>query len=78
MIIDFLSPNQGIINQLIAALGFEKTYFLIEPSWFRTIYVSSDIWATVGYEAIIYMVQSQGSARRFTKRPRWMVPKDVT
>ena len=60
MIIDFLSPNQGIINQLIAALGFEKTYFLIEPSWFRTIYVSSDIWATVGYEAIIYMVAIAG------------------
>lgn len=39
MIIDFLSPNQGIINQFIAALGFEKIYFLGEPSWFRTIYV---------------------------------------
>lgn len=60
MIIDFLSPNQGIINQFIAALGFEKIYFLGEPSWFRTIYVSSDIWATVGYEAIIYMAAIAG------------------
>lgn len=60
MIIDFLSPNQGILNQLLAALGFEKIYFLIEPEWFRPIYVLSDIWATVGYEAIIYMAAIAG------------------
>ncbi|MCQ6563192.1 ABC transporter permease [Paenibacillus mendelii] len=60
MIIDFLSPNQGIINQLLAALGFEKIYFLIEPEWFRPIYVLSDIWASVGYEAIIYMAAIAG------------------
>ncbi|GAB6928440.1 sugar ABC transporter permease [Paenibacillus sp. JCM 10914] len=60
MIIDFLSPNQGILNQLIAALGFEKKYFLIDPNWFRTIYVASDIWANVGYEAIIYMAAIAG------------------
>ncbi|GAA0845592.1 sugar ABC transporter permease [Bifidobacterium pullorum subsp. gallinarum] len=60
MIIDFLSPNQGILNQLLASLGFEKKYFLIDPNWFRTIYVSSDIWANVGYEAIIYMAAIAG------------------
>lgn len=60
MIIDFLSPNQGILNQLLAALGFEKIYFLVAPEWFRTIYVASDIWSNVGYEAIIYMAAIAG------------------
>lgn len=60
MIIDFLSPGNGIINKLIAALGFEKIYFLIMPEWFRTIYVASDIWATMGYEAIIYLAAIAG------------------
>lgn len=60
MLTDFLSPNIGIINRIIAALGFEKTYFLIQPEWFRTIYVASDIWATMGYEAIIYLAAIAG------------------
>ncbi|MDR0270470.1 ABC transporter permease subunit [Paenibacillus sp.] len=60
MVIDFLSPGTGLINKLIAALGFEKIYFLIMPEWFRTIYVSSDIWATMGYEAIIYLAAIAG------------------
>ncbi|BFH59829.1 sugar ABC transporter permease [Paenibacillus azoreducens] len=60
MVIDFLSPSTGLINKLIAALGFEKIYFLIMPEWFRTIYVSSDIWATMGYEAIIYLAAIAG------------------
>lgn len=60
MIIDFLSPGNGLINKLISALGFEKIYFLILPEWFRTIYVASDIWATMGYEAIIYLAAIAG------------------
>lgn len=60
MVIDFLSPSSGLINKLIAALGFEKIYFLILPEWFRTIYVVSDIWANMGYEAIIYLAAIAG------------------
>ena len=60
MIIDFLSPGNGIVNKLIASLGFEKIYFLVMPEWFRTIYVASDIWATMGYEAIIYLAAIAG------------------
>lgn len=60
MVIDFLSPSSGLVNKLIAALGFEKIYFLIMPEWFRTIYVVSDIWAFMGYEAIIYLAAIAG------------------
>lgn len=60
MLIDFLSPGNGIINQLIAALGFEKKYFLIDPAWFRPVYIASDIWTHTGYEAIIYMAAIAG------------------
>jgi putative aldouronate transport system permease protein len=55
MIIDFLSPNNGLINQFISFLGFEKKYFLIDPDWFRSIYVISNIWSSTGYEAIIFL-----------------------
>ncbi|GIO68905.1 ABC transporter permease [Paenibacillus cookii] len=60
MIIDFLSPTNGLLNQLLAALGFEKKYFLADSGWFRPIYVISEIWGTVGYESIIYLAAIAG------------------
>ncbi|WP_072329791.1 sugar ABC transporter permease [Paenibacillus sp. UNCCL117] len=55
MIIDFLSPTQGLVNEVLKAFGMEPKYFLAAPEWFRTIYVSSEIWQHMGYEAIIYL-----------------------
>lgn len=60
MLIDFLSPGNGIINDIIAALGFEKIYFLAEPSWFRTVYIGSDIWQQMGYGSILYLAAIAG------------------
>lgn len=60
MVIDFLSPNNGLINQILFSLGFEKKYFLIDQNWFRPIYILSDIWTTTGYEAIIYLAAIAG------------------
>jgi putative aldouronate transport system permease protein len=55
MIVDFLSPTHGLLNTVFHALGFKGIYFLAAPEWFRTIYVSSEIWQHMGYEAIIYL-----------------------
>jgi putative aldouronate transport system permease protein len=60
MIIDFLSPTNGLLNQLLSAFGFEKKYFLVDPGWFRPIYVISEIWGTIGYESIIYLAAIAG------------------
>lgn len=60
MVIDFLSPNHGTFNALLHALGLEKKYFLVDPGWFRTIYVASDVWNYTGYEAIIYLAAVAG------------------
>lgn len=60
MVIDFLSPSKGIINSIIGALGFEPKYFIIDPKWFRTIYIASEIWTSMGYGAIIYLAAIAG------------------
>jgi putative aldouronate transport system permease protein len=60
MVIDFLSPGRGIINTIIEALGFEPKYFIIDPKWFRTIFIASEIWSTMGYSAIIYLAAIAG------------------
>lgn len=54
MVTDFLSPSTGIINQIIAAFGGEKHYFMADPDCFRTIYVISSVWQRFGYNAVIY------------------------
>ncbi|HZG57026.1 ABC transporter permease [Paenibacillus sp.] len=84
MIIDFLSPSGGIVNRVLAALGFEKIYFLIESEWFRPIYVLSDIWASVGYEAIIFLAAIAGisptlyEAARVDGASRWQTMRHIT
>ncbi|WP_375295232.1 ABC transporter permease [Paenibacillus sp.] len=84
MVIDFLSPSRGLINQFISFLGFEKIYFMIAPEWFRTIFISSDIWASMGYEAIIYLAAIAGidptlyEAAKVDGAKRWHTMRFIT
>ncbi|WP_282940826.1 ABC transporter permease subunit [Paenibacillus sp. RC67] len=55
MVIMFLSPTGGLINQMIKALGFQPINFMMEPGMFRTVYVISEIWQHIGWETIIYL-----------------------
>ncbi len=54
MVVNFVSLD-GVINQFIQFLGFDKIQFLMQPQWFRTIYISSAIWQTCGWTSIIYL-----------------------
>lgn len=51
----FLSPRNGLVNQVIAYLGGTPVYFMAEPEWFKTIYVFSGVWQNVGWSTIIYL-----------------------
>ena len=55
MMIQILATRNGIINNAIAALGFERVNFLGEPSAFPHIYVWSGVWQTLGFSSIIYI-----------------------
>lgn len=55
-----LSPSTGFVNNLLAAAGLKRIYFLVEPHWFRTIYISSGIWQGIGWGSIIYMAAIAG------------------
>ncbi|SDQ35526.1 ABC transporter permease [Thermostaphylospora chromogena] len=54
IVMQFLSMD-GTVNQLIRFVGGEPIPFLQRPEWFRTIYVSSEIWQTVGWSTILYL-----------------------
>lgn len=46
---------QGTVNQIITALGGDAIPFIQRPEWFRTIYVGSEVWQTIGWGTILYL-----------------------
>jgi putative aldouronate transport system permease protein len=45
----------GVINQGLRAMGQDPIAFIQEAGWFRTLYVSSEVWQTVGWGTILYL-----------------------
>ncbi|WP_130860919.1 ABC transporter permease [Gracilibacillus phocaeensis] len=60
MLVAFLSPSTGIVNNLLGLFGIEPIAFLAEPGWFKTIFVQSGVWQTAGWGAIIYLAALAG------------------
>ncbi|MFV2011457.1 MULTISPECIES: ABC transporter permease [unclassified Micromonospora] len=54
MVMQILSVD-GTVNSMIRAFGGDAIPFLQQPGWFRTIYVSSEVWQTVGWGTILYL-----------------------
>ncbi|MDD9265587.1 ABC transporter permease [Paenibacillus sp. GCM10023248] len=55
MVMNFLSPSTGIVNQLLQTLGHEPIPFLLKAEYFRTIIISAEVWKGVGWGTIIYL-----------------------
>lgn len=53
MIFLFLSPV-GPVNKIIAALGGKTINFMLEPNYFRPVYILSGIWQGAGWSSIVY------------------------
>ena len=51
----FFSIGNGLVNNLLAMLGFERVNFLADPGAFRPMYILSGIWQSMGYNSIIYL-----------------------
>ncbi len=51
----FLSPSSGVVNYMIKALGGTPINFMIEASWFRSLYIITDIWQHAGWNTILYL-----------------------
>lgn len=60
LVINALSPNHGIVNEVLAYFGKEKVFFMQEPEYFRSIVVLSGIWKEVGWGTIIYLAALTG------------------
>lgn len=60
ILIDILSPSQGIVNSFISYLGLKPVFFLGNEKWFPYVMVISDIWKNFGFGTIIYLAALTG------------------
>lgn len=60
MLVDFAAKD-GLFNDIVAALGGERTSFFLDPKYFRRLYVGSGIWQSAGWGAIIYLAALAGT-----------------
>jgi len=83
MVMQLLSVD-GSVNQLVRAAGGEAIPFLQRPEWFRSIYVSSEVWQTVGWGTILYLAalttidENLYEAARIDGANRWRQTWHVT
>lgn len=59
LLVDFTQQN-GLINNIINYLGGHRILFMQRPEWFRTIYIGSNVWQSVGWGSIIYLAALAG------------------
>jgi putative aldouronate transport system permease protein len=55
-----LLSTHGPINDMIFKLGGEKISFISLAEWFRTIFVTSGIWQSLGWGTILYLAAMSG------------------
>ncbi len=60
LIVMFLQRDTGLINLIIKFFGGEGKDFLTDPKSFKTIFVLSGIWQTMGWSSIIYIAALSG------------------
>lgn len=60
ILVNFLSPTNGVINNVIQSLGGEPIFFLAEKKYFVPIVILTSIWKDSGWSTIIYLAAITG------------------
>lgn len=60
MLQGILGTENGLINNIIVAMGGEKISFYSTPSYWYPILLILNIWKTTGYNAIVYLAAITG------------------
>ncbi|MFB9276378.1 ABC transporter permease [Cohnella cellulosilytica] len=55
ILIDILSPSEGIVNTALKSFGLEPVFFLSNETMFPYVLVVTDVWKEFGYGTIIYL-----------------------
>lgn len=60
MMMQMMDLRTGVINRIIVLLGGNAVNFFGDPKIFRSLYVWSGLWQTIGYNSIIYIAALAG------------------
>jgi len=59
LLLNFLSPTTGLINNIRGWFGADSIFFIMMPQYFRTIFVAQALWVGMGFGSIIYFSSLQ-------------------
>jgi len=57
---NLFSVNYGVVNKIITSLGFQPINFFLESSWFRTLFIGSNIWSSFGFSSVLFIASISG------------------
>lgn len=84
ILIDILSPSDGLANKVIKLFGFKAIFFLGDNKWFPYTMVITDTWKEFGYGTIVYLAAITGidpalyEAAKIDGANRWKQIVNVT
>jgi len=55
ILIDILSPSQGLLNEVISWFGMKPLFFLGNDKLFPYVLVITDVWKEFGFGTIVYL-----------------------
>lgn len=58
--LDFFSPTDGVVNQLLAGIGLNPIYFFGEAKLFPYMMAITDLWKNIGFNTIILLAALTG------------------
>ncbi len=64
-IISVLFSANGLVNNIIRNLGGKEILFTSSAEWFRSLYIGSNVWQTMGFNAIIFIAALVGISPDF-------------
>lgn len=59
MIAQFVSTD-GLVNDILAVFGFQRSNLLLKPQLFKTIFVAGELWTGLGWGSIVYLAALSG------------------
>lgn len=60
ILIDILSPSDGIVNTFLGYFGIQPIFFLANEKLFPYLLVATDLWKEFGFGTIIYLAALTG------------------
>ncbi|CAH1220397.1 putative multiple-sugar transport system permease YteP [Paenibacillus allorhizoplanae] len=60
ILLDVLSPKEGIVNSGLRALGMQSIFFLGDNHWFPITLVLTNEWKEFGFSTIVYLAAILG------------------